>query len=161
MTINHFYPTLNNLKAPVSAPGFRDYQERTRSFSSMAVENGWNANLTGVGDPVRLQGSKVTGRYFSTMGVPALLGRTIQPGEDSLGRDHVVVLSHGVWQRLFGGERSVVGSRLSLNGESYEVVGVMPAGFQGLLQPRRRDLGAARASRPNSSPAAGPTSIST
>ena len=130
VTVNHFYPNLNNLKAPVSAPGFRDYQERTRSFSSMAVETGWNANLTGVGDPVRLQGSKVTGRYFSTMGVPALLGRTLQPGEDSLGRDHVVVLSHGLWQRLFGGEKRVVGKHLSLNGESYEVVGVMPPTFR-------------------------------
>ncbi len=129
VTINHFYPSLNNLKAPVSAPGFHDYQERTRSFSSMAVENGWNANLTGVGEPVRLQGSRVTGRYFSTMGVPALLGRAIQPGEDSAGRDLVVVLSHGVWQRFFGGQRSVIGSRLLLNAESYEVVGVMPAGF--------------------------------
>lgn len=66
VTVNHFYLTLNNLKAPVSASGFRDYQARTRSFSSMAVESGWNANLTGAGDPVRLQGSKVSGRYFST-----------------------------------------------------------------------------------------------
>lgn len=52
------------------------------------------------------------------MGVPALIGRTVQPGEDSLGRDHVVVLSYGLWQRMFGGQRCVVGSRLSLNGES-------------------------------------------
>jgi putative ABC transport system permease protein len=130
VTVNHFYPTLNNLKAPVSAAGFRDYQDRLRSFSSMAVESRWNANLTGVGDPVRLQGSRVTGRYFSTMGVPALLGRAVLPGEDSLGRDHVVVLSHGLWQRMFGGDRSILGRRLSLNGESYEVVGVMPAGFR-------------------------------
>ena len=130
LTINHFYPRLNNLKAPVSAIGFRDYQERTRSYASMAVEANWNANLTGVGEPVRLQGTKVTGRYFSTMGVPALYGRAIQPGEDTLGHDHIVVLSHGLWQRLFGGDRSVIGRTLSLNGESYEVVGIMPAGFQ-------------------------------
>jgi putative ABC transport system permease protein len=130
VTINHFYPRLNNLKAPVSAPGFRDYQQRTRSFVSMAVESGWNANLTGVGDPVRLQGSRVTGRFFSTMGVRALIGRSVQPGEDSLGRDHVVVLSYGLWQRMFGGQRNVVGNRLSLNGESYEVIGVMPAEFR-------------------------------
>ncbi len=130
LTINHFYPRLNNLKAPVSAIGFRDYQERTRSYTSMAVEANWNANLTGVGEPVRLQGTKVTGRYFSTMGVPALYGRAIQPGEDTLGHDHIVVLSHGLWQRLFGGDRSVIGRTLSLNGESYEVVGIMPAGFQ-------------------------------
>jgi putative ABC transport system permease protein len=130
VTINHFYPTLNDLKAPVSVPGFRDYQQRTRSFASMAVESNWNANLTGVGDPVRLQGSRVTGRFFETMGVPALLGRTVQAGEDSAGRDHVVVLSYGLWQRMFGGQRSIVGSRLSLNGESYDVIGIMPAEFR-------------------------------
>jgi putative ABC transport system permease protein len=130
VTINHFYPTLNNLKAPVSAAGFQDYQQRTRSFASMAVESGWNANLTGVGEPVRLRGSRVTGRLFSTMGVPALIGRAVQPGEDSIGRDHVVVLSYGLWQRMFGGQRSVVGSRLSLNGESYDVIGIMPAEFR-------------------------------
>jgi putative ABC transport system permease protein len=130
VTINHYYPTLNDLKAPVSAPGFRDYQQRTRSFASMAVESGWNANLTGVGDPVRLQGSRVTGRFFRTLGVPALIGRTVQPGEDSTGRDHVVVLSYGLWQRMFGGQRSIVGSRLSLNGESYDVIGIMPAEFR-------------------------------
>jgi len=139
VTINHYYPTLNDLKAPVSAPGFRDYQQRTRSFASMAVESNWNANLTGVGDPVRLQGSRVTGRLFSTLGVPALLGRTIQPGEDSLGRDHVVVLSYGLWQRMFGGQRSVVGSRLSLNGESYDVIGVMPTEFRDFFN-RNADL---------------------
>jgi putative ABC transport system permease protein len=130
VTINHYYPTLNDLKAPVSAPGFRDYQQRTRSFASMAVESGWNANLTGVGDPVRLQGSRVTGRFFQTLGVAALIGRTVQPGEDSTGRDHVVVLSYGLWQRMFGGQRSVVGSRLSLNGESYDVIGIMPTEFR-------------------------------
>ncbi len=130
VTINHYYPTLNDLKAPISAPGFRDYQQRTRSFASMAVESNWNANLTGVGDPVRLQGSRVTGRLFETLGVPALIGRTVQPGEDSTGRDHVVVLSYGLWQRMFGGQRSIVGSRLSLNGESYDVIGIMPAEFR-------------------------------
>jgi predicted permease len=130
VTINHFYPTLNDLKAPVSAPGFRDYQERSRSFASMSVRTGWNANLTGVGEPVRLRGARVTGRYFTTLGIPPLVGRAIQAGEDSLGRDHVVVLSHGLWLRQFGGERGVVGRRLSLNGESYQVVGVMPKEFR-------------------------------
>jgi putative ABC transport system permease protein len=130
VTINHFYRSLNNLRAPVSAPGFRDYQERSRSYSSMAVRTGWNANLTGVGEPVRIRGGRVTGRYFTTMGIPPLVGRAIQAGEDSLGRDHVVVLSHGIWLRLFGGERGVLGRSLSLNGESYQVIGVMPRGFR-------------------------------
>ena len=130
VTIQHFYPSLNALKAPVSVPGFRDYQQQARSFSSMAVQTNWAANLTGVGEPVRLQGARVTGRLFATLEVPALLGRTIQPGEDSAGREHVVVLSYGLWQRLLGGDPSVVGRTLSLNGESYQVVGVMPREFR-------------------------------
>src|SRR5690349_24458534 len=130
VTIEHLYPSLGGMKAPVSVPGFRDYQARGRSFESMAVEAGWAANLTGVGEPVRLQGARVTGRYFQTLGVPALLGRGLLPGEDSAGREHVVVLSQGLWQRLFGESRGVVGRSLSLNGESYEVVGVMPRGFR-------------------------------
>jgi putative ABC transport system permease protein len=96
----------------------------------MAVQTGWAANLTGVGDPVRLQGSQVTGRYFSTLQVPAMLGRTIQPGEDSAGREHVVVLSYALWQRLFGSDPGVVGRSLSLNGETYQVIGVMPREFR-------------------------------
>jgi putative ABC transport system permease protein len=130
VTIQHRYPSLDDLKAPVSAIGFRDYQEGARSFQSMAVQAGWAANLTGVGDPVRLQGSQVTGRYFGTLQVPALLGRTIQPGEDSVGRDHVVVLSYALWQRLFGSDPGVLGRSLSLNGETYQVIGVMPREFR-------------------------------
>jgi len=130
VTIEHLYPSLGGLKAPVSVPGFRDYQALGRAFESMAVENGWAANLTGQGEPERVPGARVTGRFFGTLGVPALLGRWLLPGEDSAGREHVVVLSHGLWQRLFGGDRGIVGRALSLNGESYEVVGVMPEGFR-------------------------------
>ena len=61
VTIEHLYPSLDGLEAPVSVPGFRDYQGKARSFESMAVQTGWAANLTGVGDPVRLQGARVTG----------------------------------------------------------------------------------------------------
>jgi len=105
VTIEHLYPSLDGLEAPVSVPGFLDYQRLGRSFESMAVQSGWAANLTGVGDPERLPGARVTGRFFTTLQVPALIGRTLQPGEDAAGREHVVVLSYGVWQRLFeGGE---------------------------------------------------------
>jgi hypothetical protein len=75
VTIEHFYPSLGGLKAPVSVPGFRDYQALGRTFESMAVENRWAANLTGQGEPVRVPGARVTGRFFGTLGVPALLGR--------------------------------------------------------------------------------------
>jgi putative ABC transport system permease protein len=129
VTIEHLYPSLD-MEAPVSVPGFLDYEKKGRSFASMAVQSGWQANLTGVGEPVRMQGQRVTGKFFTTLEVPALIGRTIQPGEDAAGREHVAVLSYDAWQRTFGADPGIVGRSLSLNGESYEVVGVMPSGFR-------------------------------
>ncbi len=130
VTIEHLYPSLDGLEAPVSVPGFLDYQKKGRSFESMAVQTNWQANLTGGGEPVRMQGQRVTGKLFATLQVPALLGRTIQPGEDSPGRERVAVLSYDAWQRTFGADPGIVGRSLALNGENYEVVGVMPSGFR-------------------------------
>ena len=93
----------------------------------MAVETNWNANLTGVGEPVRLQGTKVTGRYFSTMGVPATLRARDTPGEDTLGHEHIVVLSHGLWQRLFGGDRTSSGARCRSTGRATKLSASCPA----------------------------------
>ena len=128
-TIEHLYPSLD-LEAPVSVPGFLDYKRKSRSFTSMAVQTGWQANLTGIDEPVRLQGQRVTGEFFTTLQVPALLGRTLQPGEDSAGHDRVAVLSYDAWRRIFGGASDIVGRSIALNGESYQVVGVMPGGFR-------------------------------
>ena len=129
VTIEHLYPSLD-LEAPVSVPGFLDYEKRGRSFESMAVQSSWQVNLTGVGEPVRMQGQRVTGKLFATLQVPALMGRTLQPGEDAAGREHVAVVSYDAWQRIFGADPGIVGRTLSLNGESYQVVGVMPSGFR-------------------------------
>ena len=129
VTIQHHYPSLQ-LDAPVSAPGFKAYHDNTRIFDGVAVEASWSANLTGVGEPVRLRGGRVSGEYFRTMGVPAALGRALLPEEDAPGRNHEVVISDGLWKRLFGAERSTVGRTISLNGEGYTIVGVMPPSFR-------------------------------
>jgi predicted permease len=128
VTIYHYYPSLK-MEAPVSAPGFRDYRDRTHDFSSVAVEGGWNVNLTGIGEPERLTGSKVSAGFFATLGIAPLHGRIFRPDEDAIGHDHEVVLSYGLWQRDFGGDPAVVGKQTSLNGEAYDVVGVMPSTF--------------------------------
>jgi len=130
VTVNHFYPSLNSLEAPVSAPGFADYRDRTHVFSGVAVQTGWGPNLTGRAEPERLNGARVSALYFSTLGVPAARGRTLLPEEDQPGRNRVVVLSDGLWRRLFAASPSAVGSTMQLNGETYEVVGVMPPGFR-------------------------------
>ena len=128
VTIYHYYPSLK-MEAPVSAPGFRDYRDRTHDFSGVAVESQWNVNLTGTGEPERLAGAKASAQFFSTLGVAPLHGRVFRPDEDAMGHEHEVVLSYGLWQRDFGGDESIVGKAVSLNGEKYDVVGIMPSSF--------------------------------
>ncbi len=136
VTIDHHYPSLGDLHASVSAPGFRDYSGRTQVFDSVAVERNWSANLVDAGDPQRLNGAQVTGRFFGALGVPAAAGRPLVPGDDVAGHEHVTVLAQRLAQRLFGGgegaaaARRAVGARLRMNGETYQVVGVMPDGFR-------------------------------
>ncbi|MGH7654522.1 MAG: ABC transporter permease, partial [Gemmatimonadaceae bacterium] len=128
VTIYHYYPSLK-MEAPVSAPGFKDYRDRTHDFSGVSVESQWNVNLTGTGEPERLAGAKVSAQFFPTLGVTPLHGRVFRADEDAIGHEHEVVLSYGLWQRDFGGEASVIGTQASLNGEKYDVVGVMPPSF--------------------------------
>lgn len=130
VTVNHFYPSLNNLRAPVSVPGFRDYSARTDLFTNAAVENGFPMNLTGAGEPERINVQKVSGDFFSVMGVAPALGRALRPDEAQAGHDHVAVLMWGFWQRKFGADREVLGKKLTLNNEDYQIVGVMPASFR-------------------------------
>jgi putative ABC transport system permease protein len=132
VTINHFYQSaaLNNLEAPVSAIGFRDYHDKTQSFQAVAVETGWSANLTGSGDPERVPASRVSGDYFKAYGVAPQAGRVFGRDEDEPGKNKVVVLSDGLWRRVLGGDRAAIGKPIQLNGEAYTVIGVMPADFK-------------------------------
>jgi len=130
VTIRHHYPSLGPLDAPVSAPGFRDYRDKTQSFSGVAVETGTALNLTGTGDPERVQGAKVSGDWFRVLGVSPAMGRSIERDDDLPGRN-VAVLSDPLWHRLFGGSADVLGKTLQLDGVTYTVVGVMPKAFRG------------------------------
>ncbi|HET7374597.1 MAG TPA: ABC transporter permease, partial [Gemmatimonadaceae bacterium] len=139
VSIEHFYPSLNNMEAPVSARGFRDYRDKTKSFESVAVETQFGANLTGTGDPERVPGVRVSGDWFHVLGVTPQVGRPLDRGDDEPGHEHVAVLSDGLWTRLFARQRSAVGQTIELNGESYTIVGVMPAGFRSFFA-RTADL---------------------
>ena len=129
VTLNHNYQKIN-LKASVSAFGYAHYRDNAKSFESIAALTGWAANLTGEGEPERLTGTTVTANFFQMLGAEAALGRTFTHGEDQAGKNRVLVLSHGFWQRRFGGDPNVLSKTLTLNGENYNVVGVMPQGFQ-------------------------------
>lgn len=129
VTIEHFYPGLNSMHAPVSAIGFTRYRDETHSFDNVAVQSNWGVNMTGIGEPERLNGARVSADYFKVYGVEAARGRTFTADEDKPGNDKEVVISDALWHRRFGGTADVVGKSISLNGEAYQVVGVLPATF--------------------------------
>jgi putative ABC transport system permease protein len=150
MVVDHFYPSLNNLEAGASAPGFRDLRDKVSIFDGVFVMNGWAPALTGAGgEPQRLQGTRASGLIFKTLGVAPILGRPFTPEEDVPGKNHVLVLSYGFWQRQFGGEQTIIGKRLILNGEPYEVIGVMPPAFKDFAGRVTADLWTPLALAPN------------
>jgi putative ABC transport system permease protein len=108
-----------------SPANFLDWQKQATSFTAMAAMFERSFNLTGVGEPERLEGRRVSANLFELLGVSARLGRTFMPEDDKPGA-HVVLLSHSLWQRRFGSDPGVIGGALALNGESYTVIGVMP-----------------------------------
>ncbi|MGD0226428.1 MAG: ABC transporter permease [Terriglobia bacterium] len=119
----------------ISYPDFTDYRDQT----TQVFEGGVCAHfplvpvsLGGRGEPERVWGQLVTGNYFSVVGATPYLGRPILPAEDTVrNRNAVVVLSHALWQRRFGSDRSILDKPVVLNGQRYTVIGVMPPGFYG------------------------------
>jgi putative ABC transport system permease protein len=112
-----------------SPANFLDWREQNTVFEGMAAMNERSFNLTGAGEPERLDGQRVSANLFSLLGVEPQLGRGFTAEEDKPG-SRVVILSHPVWQRRFGGDATIIGRALNLNGEAYTVVGVMPRGFE-------------------------------
>ncbi len=115
----------------VSMPNYREWKGRSKSFASLAIFDsaGRGYNLTGIAEPEQVSGVRVTASFFDVLGVPPLLGRTFRQEEEEPGH-RVVVLSYGLWMRNYGGDRSVVGRPIPIDGLPYTVVGVMPASFR-------------------------------
>jgi putative ABC transport system permease protein len=108
---------------------FLDWKKQNTVFEDVAAFGGATATLTGDGDPEQLSGTAVTPGYFEVVGVHPALGRTFQPEEYELGKDRVVILSHGLWQRRYGGDKNILNRTVTLDGNSSVVVGVMPPGL--------------------------------
>jgi predicted permease len=130
-------PLKNWTQATVAPANLFDWQKQSQSFTDIAAYMGSDKKGPGLSglqmnlgdEPERLKALNVTGNLFSVLGADAMIGRTLREEETWQGRDAVVVLSHGLWQRRFGGDPKVIGQKITLNGTSHEVVGVMPAGF--------------------------------
>ncbi|HLM55649.1 MAG TPA: ABC transporter permease [Pyrinomonadaceae bacterium] len=113
-----------------AAGNYVDWRDQNQVFEGMAALADESFNLTGSGEPERIDGRRVSASFFPLMGVEPRVGRAFLPEEDQPGATRVVVLSHGLWQRRFGGDVRITGQPVTLNGETYTVVGVMPQGFQ-------------------------------
>jgi len=113
----------------VSPADYLDWTARSDVFTYMAASRGWPVNLSGGDRPERVRGTMTSGDFFSLFGVRPVLGRTLTPQDSTPGSDHVVVLGYGVWTRLFGSDRGLLGRGITINGSAYTVVGVMPADF--------------------------------
>jgi putative ABC transport system permease protein len=107
-------------------------KEQNHSFEAMAAFSNidWSGNLTGDGEPERLQGCPVSANLFSILGVQPSRGRAFLPEEEQPGRNQVVLIASGLWQRRFGADEKVIGRSVTLNGQNYTVIGVLPPGFQ-------------------------------
>ena len=115
---------------PVAAANYIDWRDQSRSFETMSAAQYWSPNLTGSDPPEHLYGLQVVQSLLPMLGVEPLLGRLFVSGEDQKGAEHEVVLSYRLWQRRFAGDRSVLGKAVTLNGEAYTVIGVMPREFK-------------------------------
>lgn len=108
---------------------FFDLRKQNSVFDELGAFGPLDINLTGDGEPDRLDGQLVSANVFSILGVAPALGRTFAPNEDQPGQEHVVVLSDALWKRRFNSDPSIVNRNITLNGESFTVVGVMPRTF--------------------------------
>ncbi len=115
---------------PVNALHFRAWQKNARSFDQLILLSGNTFTLTGTGDAQRIPGARVSWNIFSTLGARPQLGRTFLPDEDSPGRDHVVVISHRLWASRFASDPSAIGKHILLDGNTFEIIGVLPENFR-------------------------------
>jgi putative ABC transport system permease protein len=111
-------------------PAFSDWRAQSRQFEHLAAYSGASVSLTGVGDPAQLRGARVTASFFPTMNVQPALGRWFTEQDTTAGHERVVMLEHGLWEQRFRGDPGIVGRTIQLSGRPYEVIGIMPAGFQ-------------------------------
>jgi predicted permease len=124
-----------------SYPDYVDFRDKNEVFSSLIAYSPISVSFNDNDQPDTISGLIVSGNYFDALGVRPALGRAFLPEEDKTPGSHpVVVISHALWQSRFGGDRSVVGKKLLMNGQPFTIVGVAPADFNGAETGRTNDL---------------------
>jgi len=120
-------------RSDVTFHTYRELARRTYSFDALAAMEPWRPTITGPAEPERLEGQSVSANYLRVLGISPVLGRDFEAADDAFHGRKVVILSNALWQRRFGGDRGVIGRGITLDGDRYEVVGVMPRGFENVL----------------------------
>lgn len=120
----------NYSRIELSPANFRDWKRASHSFEAMGSFHEDSTNLVGQGNPERLEGTATDSELLPMLGVQPLLGRLFAPEDDRAGAAGTVILSHSLWQNIFGGDQRVVGRKVIFNDEPYTVIGVMPAAFK-------------------------------
>src|SRR5262245_14396466 len=123
------YHVSDGHRTVMSGPNFVDAAMHATSFENAAASRRDRVILTGEGEPVRLDTAEVSASLFNVLRVQPIRGRSFRADEDTPGKTNVIVLSHALWQQRFGGRDDVIGRRITIDGVSKEVIGVMPAGF--------------------------------
>ena len=144
-------PASGRVRNVVSPADYFDWERQNSVFSDLAAVAGDSKTFHGDGQPDRVRGAQITSNFWRTMGVTPVLGRDFRTGEGEPGHDKVVILSHGAWLQRFGGDRSVIGRKTVLSGESYEIVGVLPPISQVMVQAEIWTPAAYRSTDPRSS----------
>src|SRR5215469_476340 len=121
---------LVTLRFNQSLPDLDDIKQQSRAFEQLGGITLQGLDFTGEAEPLQVQAGLVNSDLFSALGVPAAMGRTISDQEDQYGGPAVVVLSHAFWQAHLAGDTAVIGKSIPLSGNSYTIIGVMPAGFR-------------------------------
>ncbi|MFY9609351.1 MAG: ABC transporter permease [Blastocatellia bacterium] len=116
----------------VSATDVDDWRNQNSVFEDVATYSSWRPILSGAGEPERVPAMQVGDGYFSIMKGEPVLGRTFLPEEQEDGKDFVVILGHGLWQRSFSGDLNIIGKTVLLNSRPYTIVGVLPESFRSL-----------------------------
>ena len=122
-------------KSNIGYSTFADIAEQNHSFVAMAAMAYASATMTGKGEPQFLQGQRVSLTFFSVLGIPPAIGRDFRAEDNVRGTQRVILLSHSLWRLRFSGDSTIVGKPITLDGNSFIVLGVMPEGFENVLNP--------------------------
>jgi len=121
---------LQPVTSPISPADFLDIRAQAKSFEVAGATELWSASLTGRDRPEQIIGLRFSQDMFRLLGVAPQRGRTFDASDFAPGKNHVLVIAHGLWQRVFGGAPDAIGKSVLLDGESYTIIGVMPPSFR-------------------------------